>query len=149
MLTYDESDHASYLNFLNHLIEQIMGRKVTHVVRNTDADEGVIIVFDHALRFEVGFSGCEGKMKLHFRDMGPNYAMGSFFSRLPKEYNKLVAMEAPRVIRDREHFDRVYKIVEGMAGHDMTEDQRDYLETLSQLVDAWEEENCDFGKEES
>jgi hypothetical protein len=82
------------------------------------------------------------------RDASPNYQMGNAFQRLPKDYGELCAMEKPRVISSREHYDRVFGIVRIMAGHEeMTLDQSDYLETLSMMVENWEDQHCEIGKD--
>lgn len=66
------------------------------------------------------------------------------FAEMPKTYAELCAIEMPRVLGSREDFDRVYPIITAMAGHELTKDQADYLETLSILVEAWERDNCEF-----
>jgi len=70
------------------------------------------------------------------------------FNELPKTYTELVAMMgSPRVISDSQQYDAVFKVVAMMVGHDMTDDQSDYLETLQMMVERWEAENCEISKE--
>src|SRR5580698_6466424 len=61
--------------------------------------------------------------------------------RLPKTYEKLVALHVPRPIGDKVSYDNTVAIVDALAGHKLNEDQDDYLEILSDLVESYEEEN--------
>lgn len=70
------------------------------------------------------------------------------FQDIPKTYPDLVAMEPPRLIADRIHYDRVFSVVTTMVGHEMTDDQSDYLETLQMMVERWEGENCEIGRDD-
>lgn len=60
------------------------------------------------------------------------------FSSLPKNYNALVRLFAPRPIRDRVGYDNTVELVDAMAGHALNRDQEDYLEILSRLIESYE-----------
>lgn len=51
---------------------------------------------------------------------------------MPKDYAALVAMYPPRPLHAEA--DEVEQIVNAMAGHDLTADQEDYLDLLSDLL---------------
>lgn len=57
---------------------------------------------------------------------------------LPKNYAQLVALHMPRPIHDRVAYDNTVEVVDALAGHELNADQEDYLELLSQLVEAYE-----------
>jgi len=61
--------------------------------------------------------------------------------RLPKTYEKLIALHVPRPIGDKVSYDNTVSIVDALAGHTLNEDQDDYLEILSDLVESYEDEN--------
>jgi antitoxin component HigA of HigAB toxin-antitoxin module len=56
------------------------------------------------------------------------------FANLPVTYAELVAMYPPRPLHDRIDQHNVEEIVAAMAGHDLTPDQDDYLDLLSDLL---------------
>lgn len=60
------------------------------------------------------------------------------FSKLPKTYEALCRIHLPRTLHDEIELDAVTEIIDLMAGHSLTPDQADYLETLSELVEAYE-----------
>ncbi|MFI5378413.1 MAG: type II toxin-antitoxin system HigA family antitoxin [Tepidisphaerales bacterium] len=59
---------------------------------------------------------------------------------IPTEYAELVAMYPPRPIRDGVDERNVEEIVLTMAGHELTRDQGDYLELLSDLLLKYQNE---------
>jgi antitoxin component HigA of HigAB toxin-antitoxin module len=63
------------------------------------------------------------------------------FSKLPKSYAKLCAIHMPRVIHDNIEYETITEIIDLMAGHQLNQDQSDYLETLSELSEAYEAQN--------
>jgi HTH-type transcriptional regulator/antitoxin HigA len=69
----------------------------------------------------------------YWRDL-PNFA------RLPTTYAELVRLYAPRPIRNRSELARATEIIDALAGHTLNRDQEDYLDLLSTLVAAHEEE---------
>jgi antitoxin component HigA of HigAB toxin-antitoxin module len=63
------------------------------------------------------------------------------FSKLPKTYEALCRLHMPRTLHDEIELDAVTEIIDLMAGHPLTVDQADYLETLSELAGAYESAN--------
>jgi antitoxin component HigA of HigAB toxin-antitoxin module len=56
------------------------------------------------------------------------------FSDFPSDYAALVAMHPPRPLRDDIDEENVEEIVGEMAGHELSPDQEDYLDLLSDLL---------------
>ena len=65
------------------------------------------------------------------------------FSKLPTTYDKLVAFHAPRPIHDDTELENTVEIVDALAGRRLTKDQEDYLQILSQLVEAYENDTIE------
>lgn len=65
------------------------------------------------------------------------------FSELPKSYAALCAILMPRTIHDEIELDYVTEILDLMAGHKLTKDQADYLDTLATLAADFEDSNVD------
>jgi HTH-type transcriptional regulator/antitoxin HigA len=63
------------------------------------------------------------------------------FRRMPKDYAGLVRMLPPRPIHDKVDLANATEILDAMAGHDLTADQEDYLDVLSDLVQKYEAEH--------
>jgi HTH-type transcriptional regulator / antitoxin HigA len=61
-------------------------------------------------------------------------------SDLPKTFPALVAWHAPRPIHDAIAHANTVEVIDAMAGFELNEDQADYLETQSRLVEAYEAE---------
>jgi HTH-type transcriptional regulator / antitoxin HigA len=61
-------------------------------------------------------------------------------NELPTSYNKLVALYMPRPIHDATDYENASEIVALLAGHELTVDQEDYLEIISQMIEAYENE---------
>jgi len=59
-------------------------------------------------------------------------------AKLPTRYADLVALHMPRPIHDRVAYDNTVEVIDALAGHTLNADQEDYLELLSQLVEAYE-----------
>ena len=59
---------------------------------------------------------------------------------MPKHYAGLVRMLPPRPIHDKVDLANATEIIDAMAGHDLTRDQEDYLDVLSDLVAKYEDE---------
>ena len=66
------------------------------------------------------------------------------FRDLPTTYAGLVALYAPRRIDNRAELERATRIIDAMAGHDLSRDQDDYLDLVSTLVSNYEEEHDPF-----
>jgi HTH-type transcriptional regulator / antitoxin HigA len=65
------------------------------------------------------------------------------FSRLPKSYDALCRIHMPRTLHDEDELETVTGIIDLMAGHELSADQADYLETLSELAAAYEAAHYD------
>ena len=63
------------------------------------------------------------------------------FATLPKTYEALCRLHMPRTLHDDIELDLVTEIIDLMAGHTLNQDQSDYLETLSELAEAYESAN--------
>ncbi len=63
------------------------------------------------------------------------------FAKLPKTYEALCRLRLPRTLHDEIELDAVTEIIDLMAGHPLTVDQADYLETLAELAEAYESAN--------
>jgi HTH-type transcriptional regulator/antitoxin HigA len=59
---------------------------------------------------------------------------------IPTAYHDLVAFFPPRTIRDEVGYENTVEIIDAMAGHKLTDDQDDYLDLLSRLVEDYEAE---------
>ena len=56
------------------------------------------------------------------------------FAEMPKDYASLVAMYPPRPLHDDVDERNVEEIVNALAGHELTPDQEDYFDLLSDLL---------------
>jgi antitoxin component HigA of HigAB toxin-antitoxin module len=63
------------------------------------------------------------------------------FAKLPKSYEALCRLHLPRTLHDEIELEAVTEIIDLMAGHPLTADQSDYLETLAELAEAYESAN--------
>lgn len=62
-------------------------------------------------------------------------------SELPTTYAGLVGWHMPRPLRDKTDYAQAVAIVDQLAGHDLNRDQDDYLDLLSDLIAAYEDEH--------
>lgn len=67
----------------------------------------------------------------------------SSFAKLPTTYEALCRLHLPRTLHDEIELEAVTEIIDLMAGHSLNPDQSDYLETLSELAEAYESANYD------
>lgn len=65
----------------------------------------------------------------------------SSFAKLPKTYQALCRLHMPRTLHDEIELEAVTEFIDLMAGHTLNQDQSDYLETLSELAEAYESAN--------
>jgi antitoxin component HigA of HigAB toxin-antitoxin module len=65
------------------------------------------------------------------------------FYELPKSYAALCAILMPRTIRDEIELGNVTEILDIMAGHKLTKDQADYMDTLATLAEDFEDQNVE------
>ena len=63
------------------------------------------------------------------------------FSQLPDTYEALCRLHLPRTLHHTGDLEVVTEIIDLMVGHPLTTDQADYLETLSELAEAYESAN--------
>ena len=61
-----------------------------------------------------------------------------FANGIPKTYKGLCQRYLPRKIRDDTEDQEATAIVYALAGHDLNQDQEDYLDLLSDLVDEYD-----------
>jgi HTH-type transcriptional regulator/antitoxin HigA len=60
------------------------------------------------------------------------------YEDVPKTYNRLLTMHPLRPIHNDVELEHATEIIDILAGHDLNEDQSDYLDVLSTLVEAYE-----------
>jgi len=65
----------------------------------------------------------------------------SHSAAIPQSYADLVKAFMPRPIHDKAAFDNTQEIVDRLAGHELNDDQEDYLDLLSQLLETYEDKN--------
>ena len=63
------------------------------------------------------------------------------FAKFPNTYEALCRLHMPRTLHDEIELEAVTEIIDLMAGHPLSTDQADYLETLSELAGAYESAN--------
>ncbi len=63
----------------------------------------------------------------------------SKFENIPADYARLLTMFMPKAIHDEVDYENTVEVIDIMAGHDLNDDQELYLDTLSTLVEAYEE----------
>lgn len=68
-------------------------------------------------------------------------SMPAKFSALPKSYAALCSMLMPRVIHDEIELENVTEMMDLMAGHKLSKDQSDYLDTLAALAADYEDQH--------
>ncbi len=63
------------------------------------------------------------------------------FSQMPKNYHGLVLKFMPKAIHDKIDYDNTMEVIDTLAGHDLTDEQELYFDTLSTLVEAYEDDH--------
>ena len=63
------------------------------------------------------------------------------FERLPKDYVGLCKLLMPRPIHDKVDLHNVTEMAQTLAGQALTEDQTDYFDLLSSLIETFEREH--------
>ena len=61
------------------------------------------------------------------------------FHKMPKSFNGLCQMHPLRPIHDHVAHENAGEVIDALAGHELNQDQEDYLESLSELVGAYED----------
>lgn len=69
--------------------------------------------------------------------------------KLPKTYEGLVALHVPRPIHDEVSYENTVLLVDALAGMKLNQDQEDFLEILSQQVEAYEAEHLKAPKQKT
>lgn len=67
-----------------------------------------------------------------------NTTTGIHFRDLPSDYLGLVGVFMPRPLHDVVDVENATEIIDAMAGHELSVDQQDYLDLLSDLVEKYE-----------
>ena len=60
------------------------------------------------------------------------------FDRLPTTFDGLIKLHAPRPIHDEVGYKNTVEVVDALAGHELNQDQGDYLLLLSTLIERHE-----------
>jgi HTH-type transcriptional regulator/antitoxin HigA len=63
------------------------------------------------------------------------------FGALPASYAGLVTWHMPRPLHDQTEYEQAVAVIDQLAGHELNRDQDDYLDLLSDLVAAYEDEH--------
>jgi HTH-type transcriptional regulator/antitoxin HigA len=63
------------------------------------------------------------------------------YADMPKDYHGLVMMFMPRAVHDKIDYENTMEVINALAGHKLTDAQELYLDTLSTLVEAYEDEH--------
>ena len=68
-------------------------------------------------------------------------ASAMIFEKMPRSYRGLVMMFMPRSIHDEIDYENTVEIIDALVGHDLSAEQELFLDTLSTLVEAYENEH--------
>lgn len=71
--------------------------------------------------------------------MKTNSAMA--FKNIPSDYQGLVMMFMPKAIHDEIDYQNTVEVIDALAGHELGDEQELFLDTLSTLVEAYEDEH--------
>ncbi len=63
------------------------------------------------------------------------------FKGMPRDYRGLVLMFMPRAVLDKIDYDNTMEVIDALAGHELTDDQELFLDTLSTLAEAYEQQH--------
>lgn len=63
------------------------------------------------------------------------------FGKMPKTFNGLCRMLPPRPIHDEAEYDNAIEMLDSLVGFELNEDQLDYVEVMSTLAGAYEDEH--------
>jgi HTH-type transcriptional regulator / antitoxin HigA len=63
------------------------------------------------------------------------------FSKMPKTFSGLCQMLPPRPIRDERDYDNAIEMLDSLVGYKLNTDQLDYVEVMTTLVGAYEDEH--------
>ena len=63
------------------------------------------------------------------------------FAKMPKNYQDLVMMFMPKAIHDEIDYVNTVKVIDRLVGHELSDEQELFLDTLSTLVEVYENEH--------
>ncbi|HZK80881.1 MAG TPA: hypothetical protein VFC46_07435 [Humisphaera sp.] len=63
------------------------------------------------------------------------------FKKMPKSYQGLVTMFMPRAIHDEIDYENAIEVIDALVGHALSDEQELFLDTLSTLVEVYENEH--------
>jgi HTH-type transcriptional regulator/antitoxin HigA len=63
------------------------------------------------------------------------------FEKTPKDYQGLVMMFMPKSIHDEIDYENTVEVIDRLAGHELSDEQELFLDTLSTLVEVYENEH--------
>ena len=63
------------------------------------------------------------------------------FEKMPKDYQGLVMMFMPKAIHDEIDYENTVEVIDALAGHHLSDEQELFLDTLSTLVEVYEDEH--------
>jgi HTH-type transcriptional regulator/antitoxin HigA len=63
------------------------------------------------------------------------------FKKMPKDYKGLLMMYMPKAIHDEVDYENTVEVIDALAGHKLSADQELFLDTLSTLVEVYENEH--------
>ena len=63
------------------------------------------------------------------------------FKNMPGDYQGLVMMFMPKAIHDEIDYENTLEVIDALVGHELCDEQELFLDTLSTLVEAYEDEH--------
>ena len=63
------------------------------------------------------------------------------FKKMPKDYQGLVMMFMPKAIHDTIDYENTAEVIDRLVGHELSDEQELFLDTLSTLVEVYENEH--------
>jgi HTH-type transcriptional regulator/antitoxin HigA len=63
------------------------------------------------------------------------------FVKMPKDYQGLVMKFMPKAIYDKIDYENTVEVIDALVGHELSDEQELFLDTLSTLVEAYENEH--------
>ena len=63
------------------------------------------------------------------------------FAKMPKTFSGLCRLLPPRPIRDETDYDNAIEVLDALVGHDLNDDQLDYVVVMTTLVGEYEDEH--------
>ena len=63
------------------------------------------------------------------------------FKKMPKTYHGLIMMFMPRAIHDEIDYENTVEVIDALIGHELSDEQELFLDTLSTLVEVYENDH--------